>query len=72
MKTLKKEPKVKLISKVQVVEIYLPKRVNKVAKEKGMKTGLSLDLMTGWNFDKKKDREMAERYIREEKPTFVI
>ena len=72
MKTLKKEPKVKLISKVQVVEIYLPKRVNKVAKEKGMKTGLSLDLMTGWNFDKREDREMAERYIREEKPTFVI
>ena len=57
---------------MQVVEIYSPERVNKVAKEKGMKTGLSLDLMTGWNFDKRSDREMAEKYIRETKPTFVI
>ena len=60
------------ISKSQVVELYSPERVNKVAKERGMVTGYSLDLTTGWNFDKKEDRDMAERYIREVKPTFVI
>ena len=60
------------ISRVQVVELYSPERVNKMAKERGMETGLSLDLITGWNFDKTEDRELAERYVREYRPTFLI
>ena len=31
-----------------------------------------MELTTGWNFDLMADRAMAERYIRENKPTFVI
>ena len=60
------------ISKVQVVELYSPERVNAIAKERGLKTGLSMDLITGWNFDRKEDRELAEKYIREFKPLVVI
>ena len=64
LKTISKVPGVVPISKVQVVELYSPERVNKVAKERGMVTGHSLDLTTGWNFDKKEDRDLAEKYIR--------
>ena len=72
LKTIAKIPEIIPISKVQVVELYSPERVNKVAAEKGMTVGLSMDLLTGWDFDKKEDRDMAERYIREYRPTFLI
>ena len=60
------------IGRIQVAEIYSPERVTKVAQTAGMEVGLSMDLTTGWNSDKTEDREMAERYIREYKPTFLI
>ena len=44
------------IGRVQVAEIYSPERVTKVAKSMGMEVGLSMDLITGWNFDKAEDR----------------
>ena len=31
-----------------------------------------MDLLTGWDFDKAEDREMAEWYVRTHKPTFLI
>ena len=60
------------IGRVQVAEIYSPERVAKVARTMGMEPGISMDLTTGWNFDRAEDREMAERYVREWKPTFLI
>ena len=72
LKTIAKITEIVPISRVHVAEIYSPERVNKVAAERGMKVGLSMDLITGWNFDRKEDRELAERYIREYKPTFLI
>ena len=69
---MSKIPGVVPVSRVQVVELYSPDRVNKVAREHGMETGLSLDLITGWNFDKKEDRDLAEKYVRDYKPLFVI
>ena len=38
----------------------------------GMEVGLSMDLVTGWNFDKAEDKELSERYIQEYRPTFLI
>ena len=72
LKTIAKITEIVPISRVQVAEIYSPERVNKVANERGMKTGLSMDLLTGWDFDRREDRDLAERYIREYKPTFLI
>ena len=72
LRTISKIPGVTPINRVQVVELYSPERVNKVAKEHGLNTGLSLDLLTGWDFDKEEDRKLAERYVREFKPLFVI
>ena len=72
MKSISKIPGVVPIGRVQVAEIFSPETVNKVAKEMGMQVGLSMDLITGWNFDRAEDRDMAERYVREYKPTFLI
>ena len=72
LKSISKIPGIVPIGRVQVVEIYSPERVAKVAKGMGMEVGLSMDLVTGWNFDRTEDRELAERYIREHKPTFLI
>ena len=72
LRTINKIPGVTPINRVQVVELYSPERVNKVAKEHGMITGLSLDLLTGWNFDQKEDRDLAEKYVRDFEPLFVI
>ena len=60
------------VSRIQVVGIYSPDRVNKVAREKGLTAGISMGLITGWDFNKMEDRELAEKYIREVKPMFVI
>ena len=65
LKKVSKIPGVVPVSRVHVVEIYSPDRVNKVAREYGMETGLSLDFITGWDFNKREDRELAEKYIRE-------
>ena len=72
LKNIKKIPGIVPISRVQVAEIYSPERVTTLAREAGMEVGLSMDLTTGWNFDKREDREMAEKYIREYRPTFLI
>ena len=72
LRAIARVPGVVPISKVQVVEIYSPERVAKVAKRMGMEVGLSMDLVTGWNFDKTEDRELAERYIRDFKPKFLL
>ena len=63
---------VKVLSRVDVVEMYSPERVVPVAVEKGLMGGASLDLLTGWDFRNKLDRDLAWRYIKEHKPRFVI
>ena len=51
MKNIKKIPGVVPIGRVQVAEIYSPERVTKVAQDAGMEVGLSMDLITGWDFN---------------------
>ena len=60
------------MGRVHVAEIYSPERVVKAARASGMEVGLSMDLVTGWNFDKAEDRQLAEKYVREYKPLFLI
>ena len=55
LKSISKIPGVVPIGRVQVVEVYSPERVTKVVKEKGLEVGLSMDLLTGWDFDKTED-----------------
>jgi hypothetical protein len=57
---------------VDIVEIYSPKRVTAVGEEIGLRPGLSMDLLTGWDFDKQSDRKAAIKYVKEVKPWLVI
>jgi len=57
---------------IDLVEMYSPERIATVAREKGLRAGLSMDLLTGWNFDREQDREEARRYVRRVKPMVVV
>ncbi len=61
-----------LIAGVDVTEIYSPRRVVEVAEEMGLRGGLSLDLTTGWDFDREEDRDKTWEYITRIKPLVVI
>ena len=51
----------KILLGVDVTEIHSPERVAKVCIKYGMKAGSSMDLLTGWDFDKTEHRKMAEK-----------
>ena len=56
----------------ELIEMHSPPRVTKQAQEWGMKAGAAMDLTTGWDFRKQKDRDKAWKYIEEHKPGVVI
>ena len=56
----------------ECAELYSPVRVNKYMKRYGMRPGSSMDLLTGWDFDRSSDRAAAVRRIDEEGPSLVI
>eukprot|EP00812_Abedinium_dasypus_P012860 NODE_6366_length_513_cov_0.917031.p1 GENE.NODE_6366_length_513_cov_0.917031~~NODE_6366_length_513_cov_0.917031.p1 ORF type:complete len:137 (+),score=26.76 NODE_6366_length_513_cov_0.917031:62-412(+) len=43
------------------MELYSPGRVNKYVKRYGLEPGSYLDLLTGWDFDRGRDRTAALR-----------
>ena len=61
-----------IIRGADIVEIYSPERVNRLATKFGLTPGASMDLTNGFDFDKIEDQERAWKSIRESKPTVVI
>ena len=59
-------------SDVDVTEVFSPKRVVEIAEKHGLTGGLSMDLLTGWDFSKQEDCELCELYVRTVKPKLVI
>ena len=57
---------------VDVTEIYSPERVCKEAARFGLKPGWSVDLLTGFDLNKKGDRARVETHQRTEKPRLVV
>ena len=57
---------------VDVTEIYSPPRVAEVCKQFNMTPGSSMDLATGFDFDKGEDRRRAATRILTEKPNLLI
>ena len=53
---------------VDVSEIYSPERVAKVAEAMGLKKGLSMDILTGWDFNLNESRRRAWAHVKEDKP----
>ena len=62
----------KVISGVDVTEIYSPERVVRVAKAMGLKGVLSLDLTNEWNFNLEENRQGVWDYIVKHKSLVVI
>ena len=44
----------------------------KEARKFGLRGGIAMDLVTGWNFDQQEDRRKAEAHVREEKPLLLV
>ncbi len=61
-----------IISGVDVTELYSPERVVQVARNMGLKGGLSFDLTNGWDFNLQTDRDAAWNYIVTNRPLMVI
>ena len=55
-----------------ITEVFSPPRVVMQGMKIGLKAGSSMDLLTGWNFELKADRDRAIKQIDEEKPMLVI
>ena len=62
----------KLRQGVDITEVYSPERIVKEAKRFGLSPGLSMDLLTGWNFDLRKDRMKAEEHQKEARPLLLV
>ena len=57
---------------VDISEVLSPPRVLMQGMKIGLRAGSSMDLLTGWNFELKADRDRAIRQIDEEQPVLVI
>ena len=57
---------------VNITEVFSPPRVVMQGIKLGLTAGSSMDLLTGWSFEMKADRDRAMRQIEEEKPMLVI
>ena len=53
---------------VDITEVFSPPRVVMQGMKIGLKAGSSMDLLTGWNFELKADRDRAMKQIDEESP----
>ena len=57
---------------VDITEVYSPERVAQVAKRYGLTAGTSMDLTTGWDFNRADHREGAWKQIKKESPYLLI
>jgi hypothetical protein len=55
-----------------IAEMYSPPRVVEEAKKWGLSPGESMDLLTGWDFDREEHKEAARSYVKRVKPRLVI
>ena len=62
----------KLILGVDVTELYSPVRVAEACRRMGLKPGSSMDIRTGYDFNKRDDRNRAYRTLIEEDPEVLI
>jgi hypothetical protein len=61
-----------MLMSTDVTEIFSPERVASVCKEFGLKPGMSMDIKSGYDFDKKEDRDRCWESIERDKPSIVI
>ncbi|CAJ1434177.1 unnamed protein product [Effrenium voratum] len=59
-------------TKVDVMEVYSPPRLGKRASRLGLRPGASLDLVTGWDFNRADHRQASLDLIRRLRPALVV
>ncbi|CAJ1446793.1 unnamed protein product, partial [Effrenium voratum] len=59
-------------TKVDVMEVYSPPRLAKRASRLGLRPGASLDLVTGWDFNRADRRQASLDLIRRLRPALVV
>ena len=57
---------------VDVMEIFSPERVGKLCKEYGLDKGSSMDIKSGYDFDKAEDRKRCWEAATKDEPKLVI
>ena len=57
---------------VDITEVYSPERVAQVARKYGLVAGTSMDLTTGWDFNRDDHKKAAWKRIRDESPYLLI
>ena len=57
---------------MDITEVYPPERVAQVAKRYGLVAGSSMDLMTGSDFTKETDTQLACRRVKDEAPFVLV
>ena len=57
---------------IDITEVFSPPRVVLQGERLGLRAGSSMDLLTGWNFELKADRDRAIQKIEEEEPMLLI
>ena len=62
----------KIIRGADIVEMYLPARVNKLASKFGLTAGISMDLTNGYDFDEIEDQKRAGKATCESRPLVAI
>ena len=53
---------------LDVAEVFSPRRVSSEAAKFGLMAGEAMDLTTGWDFNRKEDRDKAEEYVDKANP----
>ena len=57
---------------VDISEVFSPPRVVMQGLKIGLRAGSSMDLLTGWNFELKADRDRALKQLDDEEPMLVL
>ena len=57
---------------VDVMEMFSPERVGKLCKEYGLDQGSSMDIKSGYDFDKAEDRKRCWEAVMKDEPMLVI
>ena len=60
------------VNSIDVMEIYSPPRVTVQASKHGLRAGEALDLITGFDFNKKEDRDRAWEIVKRDEPMLVV
>ena len=58
--------------KIDIAEVFSRPRVTEAAKKFGLSVGEAIDIATGWDLSRKRDRRRCLKWIRQNKPQVIM